>query len=160
MHEPRGTFFSILFILKQRASWSRREPRGTLFLSPFYFFSLSTWHSFFSPLFIYFEAEAVWKSHFFSPNAAKILNKRMIKLTSISDSAISYLHWPGVSGFVGRGLCVYNVFARSSVIFIGPGLLGSLGRGLCVYNVFDSHTFLALKPKTLYIMSDWNMQYP
>ena len=25
---------------------------------------------------------------------------------------------------------------RSSVIFIGPGLIGFLGRGLCVYNVF------------------------
>ena len=26
--------------------------------------------------------------------------------------------------------------AQSSVIFIGPGLLGFLGGGLCVYNVF------------------------
>ena len=54
----------------------------------------------------------LWKIHFFSPNAAKILNKRMIKLTSILDPVILYFHWPGLSGFVGRGLCVYNVFAK------------------------------------------------
>ena len=36
-----------------------------------------------------------------------------------------------------REFTVYRT--RSSVIFIGPGLLGYLGRGLCVYNVFDSN---------------------
>ena len=29
---------------------------------------------------------------------------------------------------------VYQI--RTSLIFIGPGLLGFLGKGLCVYNVF------------------------
>ena len=49
---------------------------------------------------------------FLSPNAAKILNKRMIKLTIISDSAILYFQWPGLSGFISRDLCVYNVFGE------------------------------------------------
>ena len=33
-------------------------------------------------------------------------------------------------------MTLYTYHTRSSVIFIGPGLLGFLGRGLCVYNVF------------------------
>ena len=33
---------------------------------------------------------------------------------------------------------------RTSVIFIGPGLLGFLGRGLCVYNVFGYNIFFKI----------------
>ncbi len=50
---------------------------------------------------------------------------------------------PGLSGFLGRGLCVYNVFARPGLIFIRPGIPDFLGRGLCVYNVFALSSIVA-----------------